>query len=121
MGGNVGDIDNDGYLDVYFGTGDPDLGRLEPNRFYHNNGNGTFTDLTEYAGMGHLGKGHGITFADYDQDGDLDVYAPQGGWYHGDLLRTRFTATSREIRIAGYRSHFKGGKATVLAWERNCA
>ena len=86
MGGNVGDIDNDGYLDVYFGTGDPDLGRLEPNRFYRNNGNGTFTDLTEYAGMGHLGKGHGITFADYDQDGDLDVYAPQGGWYHGDLF-----------------------------------
>ncbi len=86
MGGNVGDVDNDGYLDVYFGTGDPDLGRLEPNRFYRNNGNGTFTDLTEYAGMGHLGKGHGITFADYDEDGDLDVYAPQGGWYHGDLF-----------------------------------
>ena len=36
--------------------------------------------------MGHLGKGHGVTFADYDADGDLDVYAPQGGWYHGDLF-----------------------------------
>ena len=87
MGANVGDVDNDGYIDIYLGTGAPDLSRLEPTVFYRNNGDGTFSDITKYAGLDHLGKGHGFSLADYDQDGDLDIYAPQGGFCHGDLWR----------------------------------
>ena len=85
MGAGVADLDNDGYLDIYFGTGDPQLTRLEPNRFFHNNGNGTFTDLTRAVGFARPGnKGHGVAFADIDNDGDLDVFAQLGGHYPGD-------------------------------------
>ncbi len=90
MGANVGDVNNDGFLDFYLGTGDPMMARLEPNAFYLNTGHGGFVDLTRFTGLGHLGKGHGITFADYDFDGDLDIYAPQGGFVHGDLWHNAF-------------------------------
>lgn len=85
MGAGVADLDNDGYVDIYFGTGDPQLTRLEPNRFFRNNGDGTFSDHTHAAGIARPGnKGHGVTFADLDGDGDLDIYAQLGGHYPGD-------------------------------------
>ena len=91
MGAGVADLDNDGYLDIYFGTGDPQLTRLEPNRFFHNNGDGTFTDLTRAVGFARPGnKGHGVAFADIDNDGDLDVFAQLGGHYPGDYARNAF-------------------------------
>jgi tetratricopeptide (TPR) repeat protein len=84
MGAGVADLDNDGYLDVYFGTGDPGIERMEPDRFWRNNGDQTFTDVTFPAGLGNVGKGHGVTFMDIDGDGDLEIYAPEGGFVHGD-------------------------------------
>ncbi|MDA2933275.1 FG-GAP-like repeat-containing protein [Acidobacteria bacterium AH-259-D05] len=84
MAGGVADLDNDGYADLYFGTGDPTIWRLEPNRFFRNNGNGTFSDLTMYTGLGNLAKGHGTVFSDYDQDGDLDMYTQLGGFFPAD-------------------------------------
>jgi hypothetical protein len=83
MGAGVADVDNDGWIDVYLATGDPNLGRLEPDRFYRNEG-GRFTDLTFASGLGNLGKGHGVTFVDLDGDGDLEIYACEGGFEHGD-------------------------------------
>lgn len=56
----------------------------EPNILLRNTGQGTFVDITDSAGVGNLGKGHGATFADYDNDGDLDLYAPIGGAMVGD-------------------------------------
>ena len=85
MGASVGDADNDGFVDIFLGTGDPDIKRLEPSAFYRNRGDGTFVDLTRLSGTGHVGKGHGYSMADFDRDGDLDLYAPQGGFSHGDL------------------------------------
>ena len=87
MGANFGDLDEDGWLDVYIGTGAPDLSSLLPNRMFRNAGRGgrrVFEDVTSSGGFGHLQKGHGIAFGDIDGDGDQDIYAVMGGWYSGD-------------------------------------
>ncbi len=84
MGANYGDVDNDGFADVYLGTGNPDLRSLLPNRMFRNDGGQRFLDVTSAAGMGHLQKGHGIGFGDLDNDGDQDVYQVMGGAYSGD-------------------------------------
>ncbi len=84
MGAGLGDLDNDGFVDIYLANGGPQMARLEPNALYRNLGDGTFADITATAGTGSLGKGHGATFADFDQDGDLDLYAGLGGHYDAD-------------------------------------
>jgi tetratricopeptide (TPR) repeat protein len=85
MGIGTGDINNDGFPDIYLANGGPEMYRLEPNTLFLNQGDGTFVDITESAGVGNLGKGHGATFADFDQDGDLDLCAGLGGHYDGDV------------------------------------
>jgi hypothetical protein len=87
MSGNFGDLDYDGFLDFYVGTGDPDLSTLIPNRMFRNDGGKRFLDVTTAGGFGHLQKGHGIAFGDIDNDGDQDVYASMGGAYEGDFYR----------------------------------
>ena len=83
MGSNFGDFDNDGWLDFYLGTGYPDYEALMPNVLYRNRG-GVFEDVTFASGFGHLQKGHAVVFADYDADGDQDVFAQMGGAFPGD-------------------------------------
>ena len=90
MAGNTADVDNDGYSDLYFGTGNPDLRRQEPNVFYQNTGRGTFVDRSRSAGVWMQGKGHGVTFVDWNGDGYLEIYAEKGGFYHGDLYHSSF-------------------------------
>lgn len=84
MGANFGDLDNDGFLDFYLGTGAPDLLYLIPNRMFRNDGGRQFQDVTTSGGFGHLQKGHGISFADIDNDGDQDVHEDMGGAFTGD-------------------------------------
>lgn len=84
MGANFGDIDNDGFLDIYLATGDPNYETLMPNVMLHNVGGGGFENITYAAGLGHLQKGHGVAFADLDHDGDQDLYNQLGGFYPGD-------------------------------------
>jgi hypothetical protein len=84
MGANFGDLDNDGYLDLYVGTGEPNLRALVPNRMFRNAGGEYFQDVTTSGGFGHLQKGHGIAFGDLDNDGDQDIYAVMGGAFTGD-------------------------------------
>src|SRR5205823_12826185 len=87
MGSNFGDLDNDGFLDFYLGTGNPDLSTLIPNRMFRNNEGKFFQDVTTSGGFGHLQKGHGVAFADLDNDGDQDILANLGGAYTGDIYR----------------------------------
>ncbi len=87
MGANFGDLDNDGFLDFYLGTGNPDLATLIPNRMFRNHEGQYFEDVTTSGGFGHLQKGHGISFGDIDNDGDQDVHEDMGGAYTGDLAR----------------------------------
>ena len=84
MGANFGDLDNDGWLDVYLGTGYPDYEALTPNVMYRNRAGKDFVDVTYSAGVGHLQKGHGVVFADIDHDGDQDLFEQIGGFYYGD-------------------------------------
>jgi len=87
MAGNFGDLDNDGFLDFYLGTGDPDLSTIIPNRMFRNDAGQRFQDVTTSGGFGHLQKGHGIAFGDLDNDGDQDIYTSIGGAYAGDVYR----------------------------------
>jgi VCBS repeat protein/ASPIC/UnbV protein len=87
MGSNYGDLDNDGWLDFYLGTGDPNLGTLVPNRMFRNASGRYFQDVTTSGGFGHLQKGHGVSFADFDNDGDQDIYEVMGGVYEADHFR----------------------------------
>ena len=87
MGSNFGDLDNDGYLDFYLGTGDPNLATIVPNRMFRNAEGRFFQDITTSGGFGHLQKGHGVAFADFNNDGNQDVYEVMGGAYSGDAFQ----------------------------------
>jgi len=87
MGCSFGDLDNDGFLDFYLGTGFPEAEGIVPNLMYHNVDGKSFVDVSQAGGFGHLQKGHGIAFADLDNDGDQDVLAELGGWVAGDAFR----------------------------------
>ena len=84
MGANFGDLDNDGYLDFYLGTGNIQFSELRPNVMFRNRAGQMFENVTLSGGFGHLQKGHGIAFADLDEDGDCDVYAQMGGAWPAD-------------------------------------
>lgn len=87
MGSSFGDLDNDGLLDCYLGTGDPHYYSLMPNVMFLNRGGSKFAQVTMAGRFGLLQKGHAIAFADWDNDGDADVFAQMGGAYPGDAFR----------------------------------
>ena len=90
MGSNFGDIDNDGWLDMYLGTGNPDFTSLVPNKMFKNIGGEKFVDVTTSARVGNLQKGHGVAFADLDNDGDQDIFLETGGAFQGDAYYNSF-------------------------------
>jgi len=84
MGANFGDLDNDGYLDLYLGTGEPSYEALLPNRLFRNAAGKRFEDITSATGLGHLQKGHSIAFADIENRGLEDIFELMGGAFPGD-------------------------------------
>jgi hypothetical protein len=84
MGCNFADFDNDGWLDMYLGTGDPNLALLVPNRMFKNVAGQRFAEITGTSGTGHLQKGHGVACGDWDNDGDIDIFIETGGAVNGD-------------------------------------
>jgi hypothetical protein len=79
MAANFGDVNNDGFLDIYMGMGSPSFASLFPHELLLNTGEGSFVNITATSGTGELHKGHGIAFADLDRDGDEDIVAEVGG------------------------------------------
>ena len=87
MGSNFGDYNNDGFLDCYIGTGTPNLASVLPNFFFQNASGKRFDDVTLATGTAHIQKGHAVSFADIDRDGDLDIYTVLGGAFEGDAFQ----------------------------------
>lgn len=87
MGSNFGDLDNDGYLDMYLGTGDPDFRSIVPNLMFRNHQGESFQNVTTAGGFGHLQKGHAVAFADLNHDGDQDIFINMGGANYGDVYQ----------------------------------
>jgi hypothetical protein len=88
MGANFGDLDNDGWLDVYLGTGDSTYQALLPNRMFRNEHGVRFQDVTTAGDFGHLQKGHGVAFADLHRTGFEDVFEEMGGAQPGDAYQS---------------------------------
>jgi hypothetical protein len=94
------DYDNDGYLDVLVvnGAAIPSLQKESSkywNRLYHNNRNGTFTDVTEAAGVAGVGYGMGVAVGDYDNDGFPDIYVVNVG--KNQLLHNNGNGTFTDV------------------------
>jgi len=101
MSGGVAlfDYDNDGYLDIYLVNSlTVDLVKSKQktrSALYHNNGDGTFTDVTDKAGVGDIGWGMGVAIGDYDNDGFDDIYVTCLGPNH--LLRNNGNGTFTDV------------------------
>jgi len=89
MGSNFGDIDNDGFLDIYLGTGSPSYASLGPNVLLRNKEGKSFVDVTTASGTGDWHKGHGVAFADLTNRGFEDIVEEMGGAIPGDAHAMR--------------------------------
>jgi tetratricopeptide (TPR) repeat protein len=111
MGSNFGDIDNDGFLDIYLGTGSPSYVSLAPSMLLRNRGGRSFVDVTVSSGTGEMHKGHGVGFADLDGDGDEEIVFKVGGAAPGDAHAFRLFENPGHgndwlgIKLVGVRSN----------------
>jgi len=109
------DYDADGDPDLYFVNGAPLPGyvaqEVPTNCLYRNNGDGTFTDVTDESGVGDTGYGHGCAVGDYNNDGQLDLYVTNYG--ANRLYRNNGDGTFTDVaEIAG---------VTEPRWSASCA
>jgi hypothetical protein len=114
------DYNNDGLLDIYCVNGAqlPAMEKTGPqyyNRLYRNNGDGTFTDVTEKAGVQGRGYSMGVAVGDYDNDGCVDIYVAGVNYnqlFHNNCDGT-FTDVTARAGVAGV--HPKLGKTWAIS------
>ncbi len=113
------DYDNDGWLDLFFVNGSRldgfAKGQEPTNHLYRNNRDGTFTDVTEKAGLARSGWGQGVCIGDYDNDGFEDLFITYWGknvLYHNNGDGT-FTDVSEKAGVAGTHTRWGSGCAFV--------
>jgi hypothetical protein len=110
MSGTVGDVNNDGHLDILMGNGGPGMDHTEASLLLENDGC-RFHNVTFAAGMPFTGKGHGANMADLAGDGRLHLIVAGGGMYPGDLLTAtvfrpkRLPGNYLNVRLVGTRSN----------------
>jgi hypothetical protein len=119
MGANFGDLDNDGWLDFYLGTGAAPLTNVVPHQMFRNASGRYFQNVTTSGGFGHLQKGHAVAFGDIDNDGAQDVFEMIGGAYTADKF---YSALFRnpgngnhwiKLRLVGSRANRFGAGARL--------
>jgi hypothetical protein len=92
----VDDFENNGQLDIVTSSSDA----CEPLHYFHNNGNGTFSDRTQAAGLSDQLGGLSLFQTDYNNDGCLDIFVPRGAWQfpsHASLLRNNCDGTFTDV------------------------
>src|SRR5271165_1886742 len=110
------DYDNDGWPDIFIVNGtslEASPAKAPTSHLYHNNHDGTFTDVTKKAGLTHTGWGQGVCVGDYDNDGNEDLYVTYYGknvLYHNNGNGT-FSDVSAKAGVAG----------TGKSWSNGCA
>jgi tetratricopeptide (TPR) repeat protein len=125
MGSNFGDIDNDGYLDMYLGNGKPSYTSPLPHVLLRNNDGKSFVDVTESSGTGELHKGHGIAFADLSRRGSEDIVAGNGGAVPGDKHTVRVFENPGNnnnwlnVRLVGVKTNREGLGAQIHVTVQN--
>lgn len=124
MGGvAVFDYNNDDHLDIYFANGArlPEMNKSDPgfyNRLYKNNGDNTFTDVTEKAGVRGNAYAMGIAAGDYDNDAYVDLYV--AGVNHNQLFRNNgdgtFADVTEKAGLLGHHPKFGKTYAVTAGW-----
>jgi hypothetical protein len=117
------DYDGDGYLDIYLVNGAtiPSLKKESPvywNRLFHNNHDGTFTDVTEKAGLAGAGYGMGVAVGDYDNDGRPDIFLANvtgNQLFHNNGDGT-FTDVTEKAGLSGAKMDGKKMWSTAAGW-----
>jgi hypothetical protein len=117
------DFDNDGFLDVYCVNGAeiPSLEKTSPaywNRLFRNNHDGTFTDVTEKAGIAGAGYGMGVAIGDFDNDGNADIFVANvtGNQLFRNNGNGTFTDVTARAGVAGAHAHGKKMWSVGAGW-----
>jgi hypothetical protein len=124
LSGASGDLSNNGYPDVYVGSGNASIQTLVPNSLLLNSGRSLAPDQP-FSGTGHLGKTNAVRLADFNQDGKLDILAAMGGFYEVERMRPALMLNESpavhswiQIKLTGTQANKQGAGSRITVTTR---